>query len=707
MKSRATGPRRSRLEDWSRRHLSIHAALLLAVLVVVIVASTGHFLRTAEEGRCRLARTLGRVTSASSSRAFRSGRDRLRNYLEDLVRRNEDVLYVSVEIEGRSKVVARADGVAELPDPADAEGLQPGEVRIDEVLLGQAPVREVSTLLSLPPEDTRRGVLRLGLSLADERSAAFELMLVIAGGGIVIAILALLLLRYASIHLARPVRELSNDFSSLLEHTPLGLVMEDERGHVLRASRAAEAWLGGRALEKGGIIRRLVQRESETGDEQSGTPDLNADGEVSLERTMVLNGRERTLSITCFTIQSGASLHNCALFLDVTDRRRLEERLLDAHRMETVGQFAGGVAHDFNNVMAAIQGYAEMLRAAAEPGSVGESHADKILEACGRGADLARRLLDFGRGARAELTRIDFAELLRDFEEFLRRLLPPAVELDVQAPRSPLFVRGDGPQLERVLMNLVSNARDAISGRGTIRVRVEEVHLEGSNRADLMPGDYVALSVTDDGRGMSATELEYAFDSFFTSGQGERGTGLGLAISSSIVRRHRGAIEVESVLGEGSTFRVYLPRASGAVVSTREPEPEPELRSPSLHGARVALAEDDSQVRELVRATLEDGGAEVFADVDGRAALDRIRRECDAGSAPDVVLADVAMPHLSGIELRAELAVLAPDLPVVLMTGESSRYPELAGCENLLTKPFRRAELERALAQAVGGEPVR
>jgi PAS domain S-box-containing protein len=372
---------------------------------------------------------------------------------------------------------------------------------------------------------------------------------------------------------------------------------------------------------------------------------------------------------------------------DVTVRRELEARLREAHKMESLGRLAGGVAHDFGNLLTAMLGSVELLKGQLAEGSPQREELDRIAHAGERAARLTSQLLAFARRQPVELRVVDLAALVREMEPLLRRLLPGGIELALELGRGPTTVRGAPDQLEQVLVNLVVNARDAIGGAGRIRL--------GARRQ----GERVYLDVRDTGAGMSAEVQRRAFEPFFTTKPPGQGTGLGLATCYGIVEQCGGTIAAVSTPGSGTTIRIELPFVP-AEAGAAAPAPHP-VRAP--RGLTVLLAEDDDAVRRIASAALQRAGHRVIEAPDGAAAL---RAAEVVGERIDVLVTDVVMPGSSGPALAAALRARRPALPVLFvsgyaeddaLSGDVSQFPAA-----FLAKPFT-ADALRAKVEALAG----
>jgi signal transduction histidine kinase len=351
-----------------------------------------------------------------------------------------------------------------------------------------------------------------------------------------------------------------------------------------------------------------------------------------------------------------------------------DRELQQAQKMEAIGQLAGGVAHDFNNLLTVIQSNADMALRSPNPAR----ELQEIEAAVGRASALTRQLLSFTRTRARELRVVDISQVLRDMQPMLRRLAPERIELVFLVDEKLPNVHVDTTQIGQVLINLVVNAQAAIEDHGTITVR--------TNASDAG----IELSVTDTGGGMDEATMARVFEPLFTTKDIEEGTGLGLSICRRIVHEHGGRIDVESQLGQGSTFRVWLPASDAA---TSKPVSE---APPATRGSEVVLvAEDEPQVRKVTCDILESLGYRVIASVNGEDALQRLQAQADVA----LVLADVMMPQMGGLALRAQLAQDRPNLPVLLMSGYSDTPIE--DDTRVLAKPFTEEQLAAAVRESI------
>jgi PAS domain S-box-containing protein len=387
---------------------------------------------------------------------------------------------------------------------------------------------------------------------------------------------------------------------------------------------------------------------------------------------------------------------------DLTERRQaaeeratLQERLRHAEKLEAVGRLAGGVAHDFNNVLAAILGFAEISLDQVAPGSELHEHQQRIKEAALRARDLVRQILTFGRRDQPEARPLDVPEVVGEALHLARASIPATVAIEAAIDPAAGVALADRTQLHQIVLNLCSNARDAVGAAGHIRVSVEAVAL-GPGQPDLPAGRYVLLRVRDDGAGMDAATRAHLFEPYLTTKARGHGHGLGLAVVHGIVSAAGGAIRVQSAPGQGSTFDVYLPRVETAPAVTPRPA------AVSGGHERVLLVDDDPLVRRSQRRVLQSLGYQVTEATDGQEALDKLRA---APGAFDLVVTDLTMPRLSGVDLARALLAEQPAARVVLCTGFSDAVDDgraaALGIKALLQKPTDRATLAATLRRAL------
>ena len=383
--------------------------------------------------------------------------------------------------------------------------------------------------------------------------------------------------------------------------------------------------------------------------------------------------------------------------------RKSEEELRHSQKMEAVGRLAGGVAHDFNNLLTAIIGYAELISTRASSNALAKQNADLIRKAGEQAAALTRQLLAFSRKQILQPKVIDLNDLVVEMERLLRRVIGERFDLQSHPNADIGRVKADPSQIEQVVLNLGVNARDAMPKGGRLSIRTENVRLDESAAheisASLQPGDYVVLSVTDTGAGMDEETMSHIFEPFFTTKGPGKGTGLGLATVYGIVRQTGGGISVESEVGKGSTFRIYLPLVTAPVDYTKTTVAPVEK---SANFETVLVVEDEEIVRELVCEVLLEQGYNVICAADGMEAL-KIADDFDGTI--HLLVTDVIMPQMNGHELAEKLSVLRPEMKILYVSGYSDNdigdHGVLDPRFELLQKPFTPQTLARKIRDVI------
>jgi signal transduction histidine kinase len=380
--------------------------------------------------------------------------------------------------------------------------------------------------------------------------------------------------------------------------------------------------------------------------------------------------------------------------LDVTDHHRLEAHLRQAQKLESIGTLAGGVAHDFNNLLMGIMSYVDMCRDDIEPSHPINEWLDEVTKATKRSADLTRQLLAFARQQTIEPVVLDLNDTVSGMLKMLRLLI--GEDIDLTWKPGPLLwpVKLDPSQIDQILANLIVNARDAISGTGKITIATEHTTIDehyASENADAEPGQYVMLSVSDDGKGMEQDLLDRIFEPFFTTKEVGRGTGLGLATVYGIVRQNKGFLDVSSRPGQGTTFRIYLPLLIEELLANPDDD---DFQTIVGGDETIMLVEDEKAILDTTRIFLEGIGYSVLAADSPAAALDLAEVHEDG---IDLLITDVIMPGMSGRDMADKLAADRPDMKVLYMSGYTASVIANRGVliegMNFLSKPFTRTVL--------------
>lgn len=486
------------------------------------------------------------------------------------------------------------------------------------------------------------------------------------------------------------------------------LVIDTETGIVVDANARSGDFLGRPTREIVGTQAESIVLESDRGAYREMLK-ATLEGAAVAGKQMRLNdsdGRPIAVEVnTSLTEFEGKRIVQ-GIFRDITERQRLEEEVRQTQKMEVVGRLAGGIAHDFNNLLMVILTQIAKVRSLSSQPRILE-HAETVRRAAEKAASLTKQLLAFGRRQALVLQVLDLNEILAEIEEMLLAIPKENVQLMITPSSQPLPVKVDPGKIEQVIMNLAVNACDAMPSGGVLKIGTAQVSRPYSG-ASVTSGSapHAMLEITDTGCGMDAGTRSHLFEPFFTTKPIGKGTGLGLPTVYGIVKQSGGAIEVDSVLGEGTTFRVYLPIAEQPVAPRKAPKVSGILTTGS---ETVLLAEDQSSIRAVLREFLEFKGYGVLEAQNGGEALELAERH--TGSI-DVLVTDVIMPQIRGLELAKRVTGLHPGICVIFMSG----YSEDALVENrllsernvrLIQKPFEPEELAQKIRECLGDRKYR
>ena len=487
-------------------------------------------------------------------------------------------------------------------------------------------------------------------------------------------------------------------FEAFMQSLPGGAFLKDSNLRYVYRNHTAEFWKTFEYVpEIGKSDAELFPAEIAGAFEESDRKVLEQGVRVSRVRTFEFAGGECTVLINKFPIcdDSGKPHMIGGVLIDVTEQRRLEEHLRVSQKMEAIGRLAGGVAHDFNNLLTIISGYAHMLEAGLSQGRVTSSFPDfanEIVNASDRAAALTGQLLVFSRKQVIQPVVLNLAETVQGLSKMLRRTLGENIEIAIQVPRLPTYVKADSGQMEQLVLNLAIHARDAMPLGGHLRISLSKV--QRSN------GRFALLEFTDSGSGLDESTRERIFEPYFSAKNPAKFGGLGLSTVYGIVKQNHGEIEVSSPPGAGSTFRIFLPLASSAPASRPERKRQDQIPRGS---ETILLVEDEEGVRNLVSSMLRGQGYRVYEAEHGWHALEVFSKY---SSEIQLLLTDVIMPKMSGRELAERLRAKSPALKVVYMSGYTDDIVAREGVvfDNtvLLHKPFTLEGLTRKLREALG-----
>ncbi len=416
------------------------------------------------------------------------------------------------------------------------------------------------------------------------------------------------------------------------------------------------------------------------------------------------DGEEFPIEAAISQVEADGEKLFTVILRDISARRRMEAELLQAQKMEAVGQLAGGIAHEFNNFLGVVLGYSELLSEEAVENEKLARYVKEIRAATQHAASMTRQILAFSRKQVLEPQVLDLNLCIWEGHKLLRRLVP--ANIDVVPVLAPTIgrVRVDAGQLQQILINLVVNARDAMPQGGKVVIETADAELDedyASRHGGLQPGSYVLLSVSDSGLGMNAKTRSHIFEPFYTTKNPGEGTGLGLSTVYGIVKQSGGDISVESIEGKGTTFRIYLPRIQEATeesdIGTSDPIEQ-------TRPATILVVEDETALRRLICFSLEKRKHTVLAARDGVEAVEIFRQHA---AQIQLIVTDLMMPRMNGLELKQHIAALRPDVKFLFMSGYAEHIVEqnrvsLEGCA-FMEKPFLPAELAHKISDLLAG----
>ncbi len=375
---------------------------------------------------------------------------------------------------------------------------------------------------------------------------------------------------------------------------------------------------------------------------------------------------------------------------DITEKEQLQLQLQRSQKLEAVGTLAAGMAHEFNNILAAIQGYVQLMKMKIETDNPLSLYIHDIDASCQRAAGLTRKMLTFSRSETGELKLVKINQLVDGMHRLLRQTLPPQIELNIDLQPHLPFIRAESNQLEQVLLNLAVNARDAMPDGGALTIKTRCTELDEAYcvaNSLQRAGAYVLIEVQDTGKGMSDYVLEHIFDPFFTTKEPGKGTGLGLAIVYSIIKNYGGHITVESELYRGSCFKIYLPVEE----EVYEEEVAPEIDGFQAAGAgeHILVVDDEPQLREIAKELLLTAGYQVSEAANGQEAIDVYKKHRENGNGIDLVMLDMSMPVMDGKTCMKGLRSIDPGVRILITTGHTEGTDMLkATADGILFKPF-------------------
>ncbi|MCS6807111.1 MAG: PAS domain S-box protein [Blastocatellia bacterium] len=518
---------------------------------------------------------------------------------------------------------------------------------------------------------------------------------------LIVAVTNQLVIMLENARLYDQIKESERKYRSIFNNVSVGLYQTTPDGRILTANPALVRLLGYESVEE--LLAADVRQDIyvDPADREKALQVLQQQGqydsvELHLRRK---DGRQITVLDTARTVRDahGNVLYFEGMLMDITEKKVLEQQLLQAQKMESIGTLTGGIAHEFNNLLTGILGYASLLLQQTDPQDRAYSQLQVIQQSARRGAQLTEQMLTFSRQSVAQFQPTDMNDVVRDMLTLIRPMMDASIEIHLQLHANPSLVRADAGQLQQVLVALCVNARDAMPAGGSITIETFTAHMgeaEARAHADAYPGQFVVTRISDTGIGIAPEHLPRIFDPFFTTKEVHQGTGLGLSVAYGIIKSHNGFIVVQSQVGEGTQFSIYLPLLQQDV---RESMAKPEDQV-AQRAATILVVDDEPIVRDLAKAILERERFRVLTADSGAEALTIYQQHH-----PDVdlVLLDLTMPKMSGRACLQQLRQLNPDVRVLLSSG----YSGDERLQDLLTVPtvgfIRKPYLAVDLADAV------
>lgn len=502
----------------------------------------------------------------------------------------------------------------------------------------------------------------------------------------------------------KEIEETLSKLSLAVEQSPVTIVITDTRGLIEFVNPKFEQLTGYSRHEVLGKTLAFLKSDYNTPDMYRKLWETLQEGRI-WEGEFVNRKKNGELFSERATIspiknRNGVVTHYLAIKEDITERKKLEAQLLQSQKMESVGRLAGGVAHDFNNMLSVIIGCAQLAMLKVEEGDQLWQYLNQISRAAERSSDITRQLLAFSRKELVSLKKVNLNVKIVETQNTLGRLIGEDIDLTFRPAASLWTIEADPSQLDQILVNLAVNARDAMPSGGQLAIETANVHIDPTYckyHLDAKPGDYVQLMVSDSGIGMDRDTLAHIFEPFFTTKGLGKGTGLGLATVYGIIRQNNGFVTVYSEPGHGTSFRIHFPRAQGEV------DADQQAAETTMSGSgNVLLVEDDALVREMASQMLAEIG---YTVIQARSPEDAIEI-CRKGEVRiDLVLTDVVMPGMNGKEMVDEILTRAPDMKVLFMSGYTSDLVAQRGVvdegRHFIQKPFDLRSLNEKIRETL------
>jgi len=510
----------------------------------------------------------------------------------------------------------------------------------------------------------------------------------------------------------KALRKSEESYRTLVEGTSDAIITINDDTIITSWNPSAEMMFGYRASEVIGKPISCLVPERLSGEPKMMLAKVKKKGFVKGFESVRLakDGTEIQVEISLGDMQSetGRSIGTSAIVRDITERKKaekekieLEYQLRQAQKMEAIGILAGGIAHDFNNILSIILGYTDMAKEDSSPDSQFSHNLNQVLQAGYRARDLVKQILAFSRQAQVEKTPLKLQPIIKQAMKMVRSSIPTTIEIQENISQDCGVINADPTQLYQILMNLCTNAFHAMEEKGgVLKVSLQfadSVPLELHERKIEADEIFIELSISDTGLGIGPDAIEKIFDPFFTTKEKGKGTGMGLAITYGIVKEYGGAITVDSLLGNGTTFHIYLPQSK--LETVREPSKIPAVPEGS---ERILFVDDEELLANLGKAMLERLGYHVTVKQRSFEALETFRNQPDKF---DLVITDQTMPGMTGLDLARRMMQIRPDIPVILCTGYSTLVNEdmakAQGIKEFALKPITKSTIAKLIRQAL------